>query len=91
MHFLPRPRHEFREWPARGLQIGIISHVESLKERIPAQIRVDKGGGVGHSRLTVLTRRTGTSAIAIVCILIAAAMPRDGPSRKRPRSLRRGP
>ncbi len=41
---------------ASGKTIGIISHVESLKERIPAQIRVDKGGGVGHSRLTVLPR-----------------------------------
>ncbi|MBS0356054.1 MAG: AAA family ATPase [Proteobacteria bacterium] len=38
---------------ASGKMIGIISHVEGLKERIPAQIRVDKGGGVGHSRLTV--------------------------------------
>ncbi|WP_210543283.1 AAA family ATPase [Rhodoferax sp. PAMC 29310] len=38
---------------ATGKMIGIISHVESLKERIPAQIRVEKGGGVGHSRLVV--------------------------------------
>ena len=36
-----------------GKMIGIISHVEALKERIPAQIRVVKGGGVGHSRLVV--------------------------------------
>ena len=36
---------------ARGKMIGVISHVEALKERIPVQIRVDKGGGVGHSRL----------------------------------------
>jgi len=36
---------------ASGKMIGIISHVEGLKERIPAQIRVDKGGGIGHSRL----------------------------------------
>ena len=35
-----------------GKMIGIISHVEGLKERIPTQIRVDKGGGVGHSRLS---------------------------------------
>ena len=41
---------------ASGKTIGIISHVDSLKERIPAQIRVDKGGGIGHSRLTVLAR-----------------------------------
>lgn len=38
---------------ASGKMIGVISHVESLKERIPTQIRVDKGGGVGHSRLSV--------------------------------------
>ena len=38
---------------ASGKMIGIISHVDSLKERIPTQIRVDKGGGVGHSRLSV--------------------------------------
>jgi exonuclease SbcC len=38
---------------ASGKMIGIISHVEALKERIPAQIRVVKGGGVGHSRLVV--------------------------------------
>ena len=38
---------------ASGKMIGVISHVESLKERIPAQIRVEKGGGVGHSRLVV--------------------------------------
>ena len=38
---------------ATGKMIGIISHVESLKERIPAQIRVEKGGGVGHSRLVI--------------------------------------
>jgi exonuclease SbcC len=36
---------------ASGKMIGIISHVEALKERIPAQIRVEKGGGIGHSRL----------------------------------------
>jgi len=38
---------------ASGKMIGIISHVEALKERIPAQVRVVKGGGVGHSRLVV--------------------------------------
>ncbi|MES2951411.1 MAG: AAA family ATPase [Pseudomonadota bacterium] len=38
---------------ASGKMIGIISHVEALKERIPAQIRVEKGGGIGHSRLEV--------------------------------------
>lgn len=39
---------------ASGKMIGVISHVESLKERIPAQIRVDKGGGIGHSKLSVV-------------------------------------
>ena len=38
---------------ASGKMIGIISYVEALKERIPAQIRVEKGGGIGHSRLVV--------------------------------------
>ncbi|MDR0214504.1 MAG: AAA family ATPase [Comamonas sp.] len=38
---------------ASGKMIGIISHVEALKERIPAQIRVEKGAGIGYSRLTV--------------------------------------
>ncbi|MDD3352032.1 AAA family ATPase [Zoogloea sp.] len=38
---------------ASGKMIGIISHVEGLKERIPAQIRVTKGGGVGHSRIVL--------------------------------------
>ena len=40
---------------ASGKMIGIISHVEALKERIPAQIRVEKGAGVGFSRLRVLS------------------------------------
>ena len=40
---------------ASGKTIGVISHVESLKERIPVQICVDKGGGIGHSRLTIRT------------------------------------
>ena len=38
---------------ASGKMIGIISHVEALKERIPVQIRVDKGSGVGYSALRV--------------------------------------
>jgi exonuclease SbcC len=38
---------------ASGKMIGIISHVEALKERIPAQIRVEKGGGIGRSRLVL--------------------------------------
>lgn len=39
---------------ASGKMIGVISHVEGLKERITAQIRVDKSGGIGHSRLIVI-------------------------------------
>ncbi|MBN3767592.1 AAA family ATPase [Burkholderia sp. Ac-20365] len=38
---------------ASGKMIGVISHVEGLKERIATQIRVEKGGGIGHSRLSV--------------------------------------
>ncbi len=38
---------------ASGKMIGVISHVEGMKERIPAQIRVEKGGGVGYSRLSL--------------------------------------
>jgi len=38
---------------ASGKMIGIISHVEGMKERIPAQIRVAKGSGVGYSRLSI--------------------------------------
>lgn len=36
---------------ASGKMIGVISHVDGMKERIPAQIRVEKGGGIGYSRL----------------------------------------
>ena len=36
---------------AGGKTIGIISHVEALKERIPVQIRVRKGIGLGYSGL----------------------------------------
>ena len=38
---------------ASGKMIGVISHVEAMKERILAQIRVEKGGGIGHSRLII--------------------------------------
>ena len=36
---------------ASGKMIGVISHVEALKERIPIQIHVRKGAGMGVSRL----------------------------------------
>lgn len=36
---------------ASGKMIGVISHVEALKERIPLQIKVSKGYGLGYSRL----------------------------------------
>lgn len=36
---------------AGGKTIGVISHVEALKERIAVQIRVSKGFGLGYSQL----------------------------------------
>jgi DNA repair protein SbcC/Rad50 len=39
---------------ASGKMIGIISHVGAMKERIPAQINVEKGGGIGHSQVNLL-------------------------------------
>jgi len=36
---------------ASGKMIGVISHVEALKERIPVQIKVHKGLGMGYSSL----------------------------------------
>ncbi len=34
-----------------GKTIGVISHVEAMKERIPVQIRVRKMNGLGYSKL----------------------------------------
>lgn len=36
---------------ASGKTIGVISHVEAMKERIPVQIRVQKINGLGYSKL----------------------------------------
>jgi len=36
---------------ASGKMIGVISHVEALKERIPVQLKVHKGVGMGYSAL----------------------------------------
>ncbi len=36
---------------ASGKMIGVISHVEAMKERISVQIKVHKGDGMGYSRL----------------------------------------
>ncbi|MFK3660922.1 exonuclease subunit SbcC [Scandinavium sp. NPDC088450] len=36
---------------ASGKVIGVISHVEAMKERIPVQIRVKKINGLGYSKL----------------------------------------
>ncbi len=36
---------------ASGKMIGVISHIEAMKERIPTQLKVSKSSGVGVSRL----------------------------------------
>ena len=36
---------------ASGKLIGVISHIDSLKERIPVQIKVSSEAGAGVSRL----------------------------------------
>ncbi|MGP9803003.1 exonuclease subunit SbcC [Rheinheimera sp. NSM] len=40
---------------ASGKMIGIISHVEALKERIPLQIRVEKQQGLGYSQIRIVS------------------------------------
>ncbi|KMQ77228.1 exonuclease, partial [Edwardsiella ictaluri] len=44
---------------ASGKTIGVISHVEAMKERIPLQIRVKKINGLGFSRLDSRYRISG--------------------------------
>lgn len=39
---------------ASGKMIGVISHIEAMKERIPVQIHVQKAPGVGYSTLAVV-------------------------------------
>ncbi|MCJ1885587.1 AAA family ATPase [Pseudomonas sp. LA21] len=41
---------------ATGKTIGVISHVEALKERIPVQLKVHKGVGMGYSQLDACFR-----------------------------------
>ena len=36
---------------ASGKMIGVISHIEALKERVPVQIKLSKSQGLGLSRL----------------------------------------
>ena len=36
---------------ASGKMIGVISHIEAMKERIPVQIQVEKINGLGFSKL----------------------------------------
>ena len=40
---------------ASGKTIGVISHVEAMKERIPVQIKVRKMNGLGYSKLELPT------------------------------------
>ncbi|MCH2039152.1 MAG: AAA family ATPase [Saccharospirillaceae bacterium] len=44
---------------ASGKMIGVISHVEALKERIPLQIEVRKENGLGYSQLADQYRVSG--------------------------------
>lgn len=44
---------------ASGKMIGVISHIEAMKERIPVQIKVNKMSGLGTSRLDDRFARAG--------------------------------
>ena len=41
---------------ASGKMIGVISHVEAMKERIPVQLKVSKKSGLGISELDAVYR-----------------------------------
>ncbi|BDY04799.1 AAA family ATPase [Ferrimonas sp. YFM] len=47
---------------ASGKMIGVISHVEAMKERIPVQLKVNKVNGLGYSRLASRFRVTREDA-----------------------------
>lgn len=47
---------------ASGKTIGVISHIDAMKERIPLQIRVKKINGLGFSRLDSRYRVAGDAA-----------------------------
>ena len=46
---------------AKGKMIGVISHVEAMKQRIPLQIKITKQSGLGISTLDEQYRYTETS------------------------------
>lgn len=45
---------------ASGKMIGVISHIEAMKERIPVQIHVKKMHGLGVSKLEDIYRVSAT-------------------------------
>ncbi|MDG1816620.1 MAG: hypothetical protein P8H22_11005, partial [Glaciecola sp.] len=46
---------------AKGKMIGVISHVEAMKQRIPLQIKITKQSGLGISTLDEQYRYTESS------------------------------
>ncbi|WP_417346769.1 AAA family ATPase [Ferrimonas sp.] len=50
---------------ASGKMIGVISHVEAMKERIPVQLKVNKVNGLGYSRLDSRFRVTREDAVEL--------------------------
>jgi exonuclease SbcC len=51
---------------ASGKMIGVISHVEAMKERIPVQIKVTKMNGLGHSKLADQFHFSGDDKVAVI-------------------------